>query len=200
MSRLNAVPDPGGAEVIEIGDLERTERLSIKHRDWDACKHRRTLIDERLRTVDCKDCGARLDPVEVLIDIARSWRSDSLHAKRIADFQRKQYDEATERERRYVRQHVVCHGCGLQTRQTTGKLTPDDWRCWELHWGVEPEHPYSWDPDKTAPEITHRRRTEADIEANRRLIEPVPMNGSATYVDRAPRPDHNIPRLSEPPQ
>ena len=196
MSRLNAVPEPAGAEVIAIGDLERTERLGIKDRAWDACNHRRTLIDERLRVVDCKDCGERLDPVEVLLDIARSWRSESFHAKRIEDFQRKEYENETERERRFVRQHVVCHGCGLQTRQTTGKLTPDDWRAWGSHWGTEPEHPYAWDPSKSAPETLHRRRLEADIEANRRLIEPVPMHGGATYVDRAPRPEHNVPRLA----
>lgn len=194
MSRFSVVGEPESGSVIDIGDLERTERLSVKPFDWEACKHRRTEIDERLRLVTCRDCGVTLDPVEVLLDIAKAWRSESLHAKRIRDFEQKRYDETTDREKRFVRQHVVCHGCGLQTRLTTGKLTPDDWSMWELHWGTEPEHPAPWDATKTLPEKHHRRRTEVDIEANRRAIEPVPMTGGASYRDRAPRPEDNLPR------
>lgn len=198
MSGIRALPDPEGGEVIAIGDLERTERLGVKAEPWDGCRHRRTEIDERLRTVECKDCGAHLDPIEVLLDIAKTWRRESLHAKRIAEFEAKRFDEATEREKRFVRLHVVCHGCGLQSRLTTGRLSPTDWFAWSGHWGIEPEHPYSWDPAKTAPETEHRRRTEADIEANRRHIEPVPMYASASYVERAPTPEHNEPRIENP--
>jgi hypothetical protein len=195
--RMTVVPSDM-AEIIEIGDLERTERLGLKDQPWDACKHRRTWIDERLRVVDCKDCGARLDPVEVLIDIARAWRSESMHARRIVEFERKSYDEATERDKRFVRQHIVCHGCGLQSRLTIGRLTPADLDLWGQHWGTEPEHPAPWDATKRRPELVHRRRVEADIEASRRLIEPVPIYGGASYVERAPAPGHNTPRLATP--
>lgn len=194
MSRLESVPASEGAEIIEIADIGRTERLGIKPDDYTGCRHNRTLIDERLRVVDCRVCGARLDPIEVLLDIAKHWRSESWQARQIAEFQRKEYDKTTEREKRFVRQHVVCHGCGLQTRLTAGSLSSADWEAWAAHWGTEPEHPYSWDATKIHPKVEHRRRTEADIEANRRPIAPVPMTGSAIYRDRAPHPEDNTPR------
>lgn len=42
---------------------------------YDACRHEHTVLDDRLRTVACRDCGEeRLDPFEVLSRLARQWR------------------------------------------------------------------------------------------------------------------------------
>jgi hypothetical protein len=64
-------------EVIEVDfkprDADLDIGLRIKSRHFDRCRHERTVIDEELRTVECKDCGASLDPVEVLIGWAREW-------------------------------------------------------------------------------------------------------------------------------
>src|SRR5690242_6403418 len=105
MSRLEVVPPADGAEVIDFGDLRRTERLAVKDQDWLGCKHLRTVVDDRLRVVTCKECGEKLDPIEVLLDIAKAWRSESFHARRIRDFEAKRRDEAMERDKRFVRQH-----------------------------------------------------------------------------------------------
>lgn len=46
----------------------------LQHR-YDACRHEHTILDDKLRTVACRDCGEeRLDPFEVLSRLARQWR------------------------------------------------------------------------------------------------------------------------------
>lgn len=34
---------------------------------WEQCKHRRCLISEEKRTVECKDCGAAVDPIAYIL-------------------------------------------------------------------------------------------------------------------------------------
>lgn len=67
-----------GSELIEVDfrprDQDIDPALRIKrHNRYKDCEHWRTLIDENLRTVKCRDCGEQLDPVEVLILWAEHW-------------------------------------------------------------------------------------------------------------------------------
>lgn len=45
--------------------------LKIKHSL--GCRHRHSVIDQRARTVECDDCGANLDPLAVLWDLAHHY-------------------------------------------------------------------------------------------------------------------------------
>lgn len=66
-------------------DLEK-ERLKAKHTPVIAtkysmgCRHKHTVVDQRARTVECDDCGASLDPLQVLWDLACD------HSRLLAEF------------------------------------------------------------------------------------------------------------------
>lgn len=47
-----------------LGELVSFEKRPA----YDDCKHRRTIIDSKLLEIECKDCGAKLNPVQWLID------------------------------------------------------------------------------------------------------------------------------------
>lgn len=57
---------------IQAGERKMPRK---KERDYTkpTCKHLSPLIDEDLRVVECGDCESLLDPVSVLLDIARNW-------------------------------------------------------------------------------------------------------------------------------
>jgi hypothetical protein len=38
------------------------------------CRHRHSVIDQRARTVECDDCKAVLDPIQVLWDLANHYQ------------------------------------------------------------------------------------------------------------------------------
>lgn len=71
---VGVVSEPDNVVAIatrwtEVPPVDRMDR------DWRACKHAHTMLDETLRTVGCRDCGEeRLDPFEVLIHLSRMWR------------------------------------------------------------------------------------------------------------------------------
>lgn len=200
---MRPVDPPGGdgAVLIRFEDLaDRTERLSIADRHARACLHRRSVIDERLRIVSCKDCGEKLDPIEVLLDLARHWRRESWAAKRIEEHEAKERQRDLERRQRHVQRHMVCDGCGLESRLTVGRLTADDLAAWEAHFalGHVPETRETmtvhWSPDPVewvTPAHTHRRRTPDDVARRDRGLhaagEPPPPTGT-TWVDRRPAP------------
>lgn len=83
------------AEVIDFqGAVDNIESdkppVEVKRTDYSACTHRMgVLVDDVLRTVECSHCKEKLDPIQVLIDMARH-------------FQRKRWrlDELREREKR----------------------------------------------------------------------------------------------------
>lgn len=67
--------------------------IERKRKDWSACKHPRTTIDQDLRTVGCRDCGEeRLDPIEVLIGLALTWEEWQREYGRLMKA-RQSYDE-----------------------------------------------------------------------------------------------------------
>ena len=51
-------------------------RMDIRRRSPfdEGCKHIRIIVDANLRTVECRDCGYKLDPVEILLQIASKER------------------------------------------------------------------------------------------------------------------------------
>lgn len=63
----------GEQQIIEVDfkPAEGDEPLHrVKRRDYSACQHRATQVDEVLRRVTCKACGETLDPIEVLLMLA----------------------------------------------------------------------------------------------------------------------------------
>lgn len=39
--------------------------------DFRKCQHKQVLVDEALAEVECKDCGAKLNPIAVLVRLSR---------------------------------------------------------------------------------------------------------------------------------
>jgi hypothetical protein len=62
-------------DVVDIGaKFHEAAPVEVKPRDYLACQHKHTMLDEKLRTIGCRDCGEeRLDPFEVLVSLARQW-------------------------------------------------------------------------------------------------------------------------------
>ena len=50
--------------------------LRVKRRHFQECNHKGTVVDETLRIIKCKTCGEKLDPIEVLLELARSFERD----------------------------------------------------------------------------------------------------------------------------
>lgn len=88
---------------------ETTRQLHIAMPTLRQCRHRRYNVDERLATVTCRDCGEQLNPVRVLVDLARD---ESLYIRRHA-----QYVEEVERLQQ--RSRTKCQHCQRITRIST---------------------------------------------------------------------------------
>lgn len=212
--RLVDPPDPGAiAEVIAFEDLATTERLSVRSPyEPGVCRHKRATIDPVLRIVTCRECKERLDPVEVLIDIARHWRSESARARAIADHEAKERRKDLEKRQRHVQRHMVCDGCGLESRKTVGQLTPADLAAWDQHFAIGhvPERTeartvlWAGDPQTwIIPAHTHRRRTPQDVARRDLHLAPAgerPPSTGTTFVDRRPpdSPTHPVGRFASP--
>jgi hypothetical protein len=76
-------------ESLEMRDSDDVFPVVIKPHDYQACKHIQTEIDEDLRTISCVKCGEKLDPVEVLIQVAKSGRTKNYKVNAIAEANRK---------------------------------------------------------------------------------------------------------------
>lgn len=93
--------------------------LPVKHRDavqgrvltivkpaYRECQHRRFTVDKRLKDVTCRDCGAALDPMYALIQLAtQETEYHQLHER---------YQD--ELARLGKRQKTKCEHCGEMTR------------------------------------------------------------------------------------
>lgn len=97
--------------IVSIAErLAEPPPIDVLKPDWDACRHEHTVIDEKLRTVACADCREeRLDPVEVLIMLARQWRRWQYEAERVgkvnADYRRIQREKWDRRRDRHLAAH-----------------------------------------------------------------------------------------------
>lgn len=84
--------------------------IERKPKDYLACQHPRTLIDEVLRTVSCRDCAEdRLDPIEVLLGLARQWDRWQYEYKALVDLRRKQADDERSRWERSRDRHLAAN-------------------------------------------------------------------------------------------
>jgi hypothetical protein len=94
-----------------VGDIIKFEPIetSIKSisyaesrflRDKNKCLHVNILVDERDRTVRCEDCGMDVDPVMVLIDLARGQRDAYWEQERLKKFREKLNKDIKDIERR----------------------------------------------------------------------------------------------------
>lgn len=84
--------------------------IERKGHDWKACRHERTTIDPDLRTVGCRDCGEeRLDPIEVLLGLARTWERWQDEYRRLMDARRLSEDHDREVWERRRDRHLNAH-------------------------------------------------------------------------------------------
>ena len=62
---------------FERPPIQTAERKMPRRKERDykrsTCRHVSPLIDAELRVVECEQCGAALDPIAVLLDIANHW-------------------------------------------------------------------------------------------------------------------------------
>jgi ribosomal protein S27E len=100
--------------ITHEGDRERT--ISIKaqfDRDRGAqeCKHTCIVVDESLWTVECTDCGEKLDPIHYLIQLARE--------ERYVEFRIDELKKAHKRIMEVLegKKRTRCKHCGKYTRR-----------------------------------------------------------------------------------
>lgn len=66
------------------------------------CRHKHSVVDMRARTVECDDCGADLDPVQVLWNLSTDYSSfvaELSNAKRSLADARERLEETLRQER-----------------------------------------------------------------------------------------------------
>ncbi len=99
-------PHTSTDNVVDISTrFSEAPPIDVRRGGWDDCGHKHTIIDEKLRTVSCADCGEeRLDPIEVLLSISRqwhSWRRDANALRKLnleyQSNQREQWERARDR-------------------------------------------------------------------------------------------------------
>ncbi len=102
-------------EVIEVdfrptGDKKGLDDLAlrVKKRILSKCRHSKSTVDEALRTVTCRDCGAILDAVEVLIGIANDAEkrtANAIHLRHETERLTKAVEELT-RQRKNLKAQI----------------------------------------------------------------------------------------------
>lgn len=94
------VPNPDEEPTNVICLSEARKLYSSK-----ACQHKRVEIDERLAEVECRDCGEKLNPIHVLVRMARE---ESMWKLRLESMQKLKAD-LDEKLR------TKCRHCGQMT-------------------------------------------------------------------------------------
>jgi len=142
--------------------------------EWDACRHEHVVLDEVLRTADCRDCGAaRVDLFGVLVALARKWSRWEREAEQLRKLNAEHQGNERGKWERAVDRHCNSHPGHREmvSRKTTymepgaavmygaGSIDFDNCRtCWSLYcrfdnrWrvGRVPEPP----PGPLAPETS----------------------------------------------
>lgn len=90
---------PRDATVINLTEVRNRYRI-------DKCQHNRVQVDAELAEVECKDCGAKLNAIAVLVRYATE---ESRLSQRIEAMK-------TEREKLEKRVRCKCQHCGQMTR------------------------------------------------------------------------------------
>lgn len=99
------------AEIISIADrLAEPPPVDVRRPEYDDCRHAHTIIDGRLRIVSCADCREeRLDPIEVLIDLADQWGRWQRQAERLHELNVDYYRIEREKWERRRDRHLAAH-------------------------------------------------------------------------------------------
>lgn len=69
-------------------------QLERAPQNFRACQHKSSIIDRDARRIHCKDCGAELDPYEVLSRLAMHSEAVDARVKEIREFNRIQQETA----------------------------------------------------------------------------------------------------------
>jgi len=74
------------------------------------CGHTHTVLDEHFRSVACRDCGEEaLDPFDVLVGLARTWRRWKSEAEALRRLRTEQRTHEAEKWRRARDRHLGAH-------------------------------------------------------------------------------------------
>lgn len=97
--------------IVSIADrLAEPPPVEVRRPEYDDCKHEHTLIDEKLRTIGCADCREeRLDPIEVLIHMARVWGRWQREAEQLRALNNDYYRIEREKWERRRDRHLAAH-------------------------------------------------------------------------------------------
>lgn len=68
--------------------------------NYGGCRHKYTIIDEALRTVECEDCQVLLDPIEVLLDLCTAYTERDYKFQLISEYEAKERAKAEKRRAR----------------------------------------------------------------------------------------------------
>jgi chromosome segregation ATPase len=82
----------------------RLETLTVRPADWRprTCAHERSVVSQRARTLQCRDCGVDLDPIDVLSRLANQRERelrDAMHVRRELDYLRAELERLRREER-----------------------------------------------------------------------------------------------------
>ncbi len=80
LTPISTLPDP--AKVISLTEARNKYRL-------DKCQHKHMTVDEELNEVECADCGAKLNPVSVLVRFAQEESRWSREGERLRELHKK---------------------------------------------------------------------------------------------------------------
>jgi ribosomal protein S27E len=95
-SKIDLPNEEGNVISLEVVRSSRYARALTKK-----CRHARVLIDTSLNNLECRDCGALLNPVEHLASLVEEWA----RIERLYENYRKEKDHVETRKK------VKCRHC-----------------------------------------------------------------------------------------
>lgn|GEM_PF-2796251 len=88
-----------GDGVVSVVDFKNKQAIDLKDKPVGGCNHMRLSVDPVLRVVECSLCGAKLDPVQVLVEFAKRERRMSYTRQAYEDARKKTQDLSAEERR-----------------------------------------------------------------------------------------------------
>lgn len=81
--------------------VDDAEALVVKKpTDYNGCRHKCTEVDETLRIVRCVDCEVQLDPIQVLLDLSKTYVEENWKYTLIQEFEEKQRQKSAKAKQR----------------------------------------------------------------------------------------------------
>jgi DNA-directed RNA polymerase subunit RPC12/RpoP len=96
------------------GGKPQEKTISIKastffNRAFDECSHSRVIVDEDLWSVECQDCGEKLDPIRFLIKLAQNESQEEFRIQKLKNEYKRIIDILA------VKTNTRCKHCGKIT-------------------------------------------------------------------------------------